>query len=344
MRTRVSLLFFVPFVLGACGAATDPAEPTTPVQQAGTVDPIPEGYYSITPGLIVDDVDSAIDFYTRAFGATRVMAIPGSDGKTIHAEVRIGDSIVMLGRAEGEALKSPTALGGTVGSLNLYVADADAVYAQAIAAGAKAAMPLENQFWGDRWGSVTDPAGHVWGIGTAKVVLTDEQMKRAAGLAFSQKAGAKEELTSIWSAAPAAASYKQEGYHDITPTLHLQNAAELLEFYRSGLGAKVENEMAMPNGKLMHAEIALGDSRVMVADEMPAFGTKSPLTLGGSTMFLYMYVTNVDAMTPRLRANEPAEYEEPVEMFWGDRIARFVDPSGHHWSMATRVREAAQKK
>ncbi len=141
------------------------------------VAPIPAGYHSVTPYLIVDGAAKAIDFYQRAFGATELLRLPGPDGKLMHAEVKIGDSPVMLAD-ETENYRGPKALGGTAVSLMIYVTDVDKIFAQALAAGATAQRPVADQFYGDRMGTLTDPFGHVWSIATHVEDLTPEEIDR----------------------------------------------------------------------------------------------------------------------------------------------------------------------
>jgi uncharacterized glyoxalase superfamily protein PhnB len=140
----------------------------------------PAGYHSITPALVVRDAPKAIDFYKEAFGAEEIARMPGPDGKIMHAEIKIGDSIIMLGEENPQwGALSPKSTNGSPGSLHIYVDDADAVYARALRAGAQTKMPLEDAFWGDRYGKVTDPFGHEWGIATRQKDLTPEQMQKA---------------------------------------------------------------------------------------------------------------------------------------------------------------------
>ena len=141
----------------------------------------PAGYHSVTPSIIVPDAAQAIDFYTRAFGAEEVSRVPGPDGSIMHAEIRIGDSIVMLGEENEQwGTKSPLSTNGNPGSLHIYVPDADAAFARAVGAGATVRYPLEDAFWGDRYGKVADPFGHEWGIATHVKDLSPEEMQRAA--------------------------------------------------------------------------------------------------------------------------------------------------------------------
>lgn len=150
----------------------------------------PKGYHSVTPAITVRDGAKAIDFYKEAFGAEEVERMEGPDGSIMHAEIRIGDSKIMLG---GEnpmwEMKSPLTLGGVHGSLHIYVDDADAAFARAIAAGCEVRQPLEDAFWGDRYGKVTDPFGHQWGIATRVKDLSAEEMRKAGEAWMQTMAG-----------------------------------------------------------------------------------------------------------------------------------------------------------
>ncbi len=131
------------------------------------VPPIPAGYHTLTPGLSVRGAAEALEFYRRAFGARERHRLAMPDGKIAHAEFQIGDSIFMIGDENPAwGMPSPETLGGSPVRLRLYVEDADAVFAQAVAAGAKETMPVADQFWGDRMGSIVDPFGHHWLIAT----------------------------------------------------------------------------------------------------------------------------------------------------------------------------------
>jgi PhnB protein len=153
------------------------------------VKPIPDGYGSVTPYIIVAGAAKAIEFYKSVFGATERMRLGGPDGKIGHAELEIGDSIIMLADEHPEmgALAPPT-VGGTPVGLHVYVADVDAVAAKAVAAGATLKRPVENQFYGDRLGSLIDPFGHLWHISThVEDVSPDEIARRAAAMAQQRK-------------------------------------------------------------------------------------------------------------------------------------------------------------
>jgi PhnB protein len=148
---------------------------------------VPEGYHSVTPYLAVDDGARAIAFYKEAFGATEVMRMPGPGGKIGHAEIRIGDSRIMLADEYPDmGFRSPKAYGGSPVGLHLYVEDVDDVARQALAAGAKELRPVKDQFYGDRTGSLEDPFGHVWHIATRKEDLSSDELKRRAAQAMQQ--------------------------------------------------------------------------------------------------------------------------------------------------------------
>jgi PhnB protein len=152
------------------------------------VQPIPKGYHSLTPYLVVDDAARAIDFYKRAFGAKETMRMATPGGKISHAELKIGDSMLMLSEEmEGNGNKSPHSLGGSPVGIFLYVDNVDSVFNQAKSAGAKVEMPLADQFWGDRYGKLVDPFGHSWSVATHKEdVSPDEMKKRAEAMAKQQ--------------------------------------------------------------------------------------------------------------------------------------------------------------
>jgi PhnB protein len=143
------------------------------------VKPIPDGYHSVTPYMIVKGAAKAIDFYKNAFGATELMRFPGPNNTVMHAEIKIGDSVVMLAdEPQGGDHRNPLAIGGTPVSLMVYVQDVDKVFKQAVSLGAKSTREVEDQFYGDRSGNLTDPFGHVWTIATHKEDVSAEEMQR----------------------------------------------------------------------------------------------------------------------------------------------------------------------
>jgi len=142
------------------------------------VRPIPEGFHTITPHLVCSGAADALAFYTRAFGAVETSRMPGPDGRIMHAQMRIGDSFFMLADDFPDyGCVGPLALKNTPVYIHLYVEDVDALYAQAVAAGAKPIMQVADMFWGDRYGQLEDPFGHRWSIATHKRDMTPEQMR-----------------------------------------------------------------------------------------------------------------------------------------------------------------------
>jgi PhnB protein len=145
------------------------------------VKPIPEGYHTVTPYLAVDDAAEALEYYKRAFGAKERGRMEAPDGKIGHAEIQIGDSLVMLSDPFPQAsTRTPKELGGTTASVFLYVEDVDGFVQRAIDAGATVSMEVADQFWGDRFGTITDPFGHSWSVAThIEDVPPDEMAQRA---------------------------------------------------------------------------------------------------------------------------------------------------------------------
>lgn len=167
-------------------------------------------------------------------------------------------------------------------------------------------------------------------------------MRKKAKKSASKKAVRK--------AAPAKARMSKkvlpvpEGYRTITAHLVCRNAAGAMEFYRKAFGAKTRLSMPTPDGKVAHAEMQIGDSILMLADEMPEMGATAPETIGGSAVHMFLYVNGVDkwfarAVSAGARADMP-----PTDMFWGDRYAKVTDPFGHKWSMATHVEDMSPKE
>ena len=143
------------------------------------VQAIPTGYAGVTAYLIIRDAARALEFYKKAFGATELMRFPAPGGKIGHAEIKIGEGVVMLADESPEmGHKSPQTLGGTAITLMFYVSDVDAQFAKAVAAGGTVKQPLKDQFYGDRSGTITDPFGHIWTIATHKEDVSPEEMQR----------------------------------------------------------------------------------------------------------------------------------------------------------------------
>jgi PhnB protein len=145
-----------------------------------TKKPLPEGMHSITPHIVCAGAADAIEFYKRAFNAVEISRLAGEDGKLMHGEIRIGDSVVMLVDESPEwGMVGPKSLKGSPVTIHLYVDDVDAVVEQAVQAGAKVTVPVEDMFWGDRYGKLEDPFGHQWSVATHLRQVPSEELKQA---------------------------------------------------------------------------------------------------------------------------------------------------------------------
>ena len=153
---------------------------------ANPIKAIPEGFHTLTPHLIVKGASEAIEFYKKAFSAEELCRMPGPDGNSImHAELKIGDSrLFLVDEFPQMGARGPNGIGGTPVTIHVYVEDVDTVFNQAVAAGAKVRMPLDNAFWGDRYGQLIDPFGHQWSLATHKEDLTSEEIAQRAQAAF----------------------------------------------------------------------------------------------------------------------------------------------------------------
>lgn len=154
---------------------------------AGKVNPIPSGYHSVTPYLTISGASQAIDFYKQAFGAREVSRMAGPDGKIGHAELKIGDSMIMItDEMPRGSSRSPQSLGGSSVGIFLYVEDVDSVFKRAVEAGAKSEMQPQDMFWGDRFGKLVDPFGHQWALATHVEDIQPQEMEKRAREAMAK--------------------------------------------------------------------------------------------------------------------------------------------------------------
>ncbi|HEY9522820.1 MAG TPA: VOC family protein [Thermopolyspora sp.] len=153
---------------------------------AKTAEATPRGYHTVTPSLFVAGAAKAIEFYKRALGAEELMRFPSPDGQIIHAEIKVGDSIIMLADEMPDMGRGPKSIGGTPVSFFVYGNDVDAAWKRAVDAGAKEVVPLADQFWGDRTGCLEDPFGHQWWLAQHLQDLTPEEIRKNAEAHFAQ--------------------------------------------------------------------------------------------------------------------------------------------------------------
>lgn len=348
--TIVSRTVCVALLLAACGggsgSSTGPGSETSGGEQAASA--VPAGYHSITPHLVVADADAALSFYQRALGATQTERFAAPNGTVVHAEMRIGDSIVMLGPEEAErGQRAPGSAGGTSGAIWVYVEDVDAAAARAIAAGATQLVPPTDMFWGDRFASLRDPMGHRWQLATHRVELTMEQIGERAQAFFAAMQAGQPPPPGFQPGDPPARSYRPEGYFDVTPVLIVESPGAI-DVYVRALGATERNRALMPDGRLLHGEVQIGDSIVMLSGEMPEdpseADAKTPAHLGAATLTLLHYTSDADAAHGRALAAGASSAMPPADMFWGDRYGVVVDPSGHPWALATHQRDVSDEE
>jgi uncharacterized glyoxalase superfamily protein PhnB len=155
---------------------------------SGKVSAVPEYLHSLTPNLVFNNAAQAIEFYKKAFGATELTRHPGPGGIVIHAELKIGDSVIFVNDTMGATLPTPEPGRTAPMYLHLYVPDVDAVFASAIGAGAKVEMPVQDMFWGDRYGKITDPFGHQWGLATHKEDVSPDELAKRQAAFFAKSA------------------------------------------------------------------------------------------------------------------------------------------------------------
>ena len=311
---------------GRTTMATMP-KPSTPAHQ-------PQHYHTASPYLTVSDAAAALDFYKRAFGATELMRLTGPGDKIGHAEIMIGNSRIMLSDEFPGFGLSPQSLGGSPVKIHLYVEDVDALAKQAVAAGAKIIRPVEDQFYGDRSGQLADPFGHLWIVSTHQEDVSLEEIQRRVKQAPVQAQPVQEIPQAERRHSPAAAVRRVTA----TPRLTYKNAAKAIEFYTKAFGAKEIFRFEI-EGKIPHAELAVGSSVLTLTEEWPEGGRFSAETLGQSPVQVSLQVPDVDAFAARavgagLKALGPIR-----DQFYGHREGSFLDPFGYTWNILTVTEE-----
>jgi PhnB protein len=271
-----------------------------------------------SPRLRMKNAAAAIEFYKSAFGARELLRFP-PQGRIAHAEIEIGNSIVMLGEeAPDYGFPGPDALGGSPVGMHLYVDDADAAIDRAVKAGARLIRPATDQFYGERSGNVLDPFGYNWTLSMRKEDMSVEEMQRR--------------MAALEQGAPSRAPEMptREGFHTVTPYLMAANAPQLIEFVERAFNAK-QTFRTVGSAGGVHAEVRLGDSMVMIgggAPELSWRGESRPTAL-------HVYVEDVDAAYARALEAGAVSIGEPVDQPYGERGGGVRDASGHVWYIAT---------
>ena len=269
-----------------------------------------------TPQLRVADAAAAIDFYVRAFGAREVMRFEAG-GRVPHAEIEIGDSLIMIGDEAPEyGFPGPTRLGGSPVGMHLRVDDADAAIEHAVQAGATLIQPATDQFYGDRSGRVADPFGYTWTIAMRREEMSVEEMQRRMADMMAQQMPR------------TAAGYRREGFRTVTPYVVVSDAAGLIEFTKRVFGAEETMRADLPGGGV-HGEVRIGDSMLMVGVPSAAYGGQRFVTA------FHLYVQDCDAVCRRAVDEGATLVQAPVDQPYGERGGSVRDAFGNTWYVAT---------
>jgi len=294
------------------------AAPGKDTNMTTTVASRPAVRQTAAPRLRMKNAAAAIEFYTKAFGARELLRFP-AQGKIAHAEIEIGNAVVMLGEETPEyGFPGPETLGGSPVGMHLYVDDADAAVERAVSAGARLIRPVKDEFYGDRTGTVLDPFGYSWSIATVKEPMSVEEMQRRM-----------EEMQQGQSPRTAA-TYIREGFHTLTPYLIVADAPALIEFVERVFDAK-QTTRAVGSAGGVHAEVRIGDSMVMIgggAPELSWRGESRPTAL-------HVYVEDTDATYKRALDAGAESIGAPVDQPYGERSGGVRDASGNIWYIAT---------
>jgi PhnB protein len=301
------------------GATRNASERTAPMTTVIESQRPVAGRQTAAPRLRVKNAAAAIDFYTRAFGARELMRFEGH-GRIAHAELEIGNAIIMLGEEAPEyGFPGPETLGGSPVSMRLDVDDADRWVDRAVAAGARLVTPPTDQFYGHRVGHVADPFGFGWDVVQVKEELSVPEMhQRMAALEAQQSAGR------------TSPTFIREGFRTVTPYVVVADAAALLDFVRTTFDAAETLRTTGPGGGV-HAEVRIGDSMLMVGGGHP----DRPIRIQPIVTAFHLYVPDVDATYARALQAGAESIGEPRDQEYGERGAGVKDRSGNVWYIAT---------
>ncbi len=281
-------------------------------------EPLPEGMHSITPYLHPKGAPKVIDFLKRAFGAEEVFRAQDEAGTVHHAKIRIGDSIIAMGEAQGPYQPMPPAL-------HLYTSDTDAAYRRALEAGAISIDEPTDAGYGDRYAGVKDPFGNVWYIATHLRDFTITEEPPAPEIEPRQRPGS------------------------IMPFMFNDDPQRAFEMYQKVFGAREIHRVIQPNGKPSHIQMAIGETHVMLDDATAPHAAEyrakklagTPRDFGGTPLHLYIYVADADAAFQRALDSGSKVVDAMADKEWGDRCGGVQDPFGHIWYIATPLKGAA---
>jgi PhnB protein len=289
------------------------------VSMATTAEPIAATRTFAAPRLAFKDAAKAIEFYKKAFGARETMRFDTGAGIP-HAEIMIGDSVVMLCDEwpEGGRYSAET-MGSSPVSMRIHVPDADAFAEHAVAAGAKLAGPITDQFYGYREGTLLDPFGYAWSVSTVKEEMSVGEMHRRFRTMMKEGEAKKPGVSPV-----------PKGYRTVTPYMIAQDGPALLEFAKQAFGAEEKFRTVGSAGGL-HGEVRIGDSMVMIGGGIP--GREFHAT--PNTHAIHLYVPDCDATYEQALQAGATSIDEPKDQEYGERSASVKDPAGNYWYIAT---------
>ena len=278
-------------------------------------------YPAAAPYLTIENAAKAIEFYKQAFGAVEILRFEDK-GWIGHAEIKIGESVIMLSDEFPEyGSVGPNALGGSPVKMHVYVEDVDTFVEHAVASGAKIVQPVADQFYGDRSGRLADPFGYTWMISTRKEVVSPEEMHRRWNAVVGQSQVRKSGVDPI-----------PKGYRTVTPYLVAQDGPALLEFVKQAFDAE-EIFRTVGSAGGLHAEAKIGDSMLMMGGGIPGREFRST----PNTHALHIYVEDADAVYQKALAAGATAIDQPRDQEYGERSASVKDPAGNFWYIATHV-------
>jgi PhnB protein len=288
--------------------------------------PVVASQQTATVHLCVHDAAAAIEFYKKAFGAVEVLRLNGPGPKIGHAEIRVGNSLISLADEFPDyGVRSPKSFGGSPVSVKLLVDDVDAFALRAVAAGAAVVRPVEDQFYGERTGTFSDPFGYEWKLSTRKEDLTEVEMQRRMEAMMKEGDEAPSDSSS-----GSRVNFIRKGFRTATPYLIARDAAGLIDFVKRTFGAE---ELFRDTGSAggVHSEVRLGDSMLMIGGGAPGLSWKGE----SQPMAFHVYVKDCDAAFQRA-IEAGANTLQPVkDQPYGERSGSAIDQAGNFWYIAT---------
>jgi PhnB protein len=298
------------------------------ISMATTTAPMAATRTFAAPRLTFKDAAKAIEFYKKAFGARETMRFD-TGGGIAHAEIMIGDSVVMLCEEWPERGRySAETMGSSPVTMSIQVPDADAFAERAVAAGAKLATPIADQFYGYREGTLFDPFGYAWSVFMVKEEMPVEEMHRRFRAMMKEEGAKKPAVNPI-----------PKGYRTVTPYLIAVDGPALLEFAKQAFGAE-ETFRAVGTAGGLHGEVRIGDSMLMMGGGIPGREFRST----ANTHALHLYVPDCDAAYERALQAGASSIDEPRDQEYGERSASVKDPAGNYWYIATHEGESYTPK